>query len=223
MEDGSVRSDGSWLVHAGVAWHYRRAEFALDLFNVLDSRDDDIAYHYASRLAGEPAGGVLDTHFHPLEPRTMRARSTDSPICSAVSDPTRQMREKVYAPVIDTVVMPVSASWRTFTSSRSSRGNRPSTKSPTRSSIAAFPAPPAAPSSGPAADTAAQRAADLLPLRLAPSVVRQQGAEGREQAEHQRGADQHAAALAGPPRCARRAQPDRALVPFAAVVQAGNP
>lgn len=41
---------------------------------VLDSRDDDIAYYYASRLAGEPEEGVLDTHFHPLEPRTMRAR-----------------------------------------------------------------------------------------------------------------------------------------------------
>lgn len=74
VEDGSVRSDASWLVHAGVAWHYRRAEFALDLFNVLDSRDDDIAYYYASRLPGEPADGVLDTHFHPLEPRTIRAR-----------------------------------------------------------------------------------------------------------------------------------------------------
>ena len=74
VEDGSLRSDASWLVHAGVAWRYRRAEFGLDLFNVLDSRDDDIAYYYASRLAGEPAEGVLDTHFHPLEPRTMRAR-----------------------------------------------------------------------------------------------------------------------------------------------------
>ena len=74
VEDGSVRSDASWLVHAGLAWRYRRAEFGLEVFNVLDSRDDDIAYYYASRLAGEPAEGVLDTHFHPLEPRTMRAR-----------------------------------------------------------------------------------------------------------------------------------------------------
>ncbi len=74
IEDGSVRSDASWLVHGSIAWHYRSVEFALDVFNVLDSRDDDIAYHYASRLAGEPAEGVLDTHFHPLEPRTVRAR-----------------------------------------------------------------------------------------------------------------------------------------------------
>ena len=74
VEDGSVRSDASWLVHAGMAWHRGRAEFGLDLFNLLDSGDDDIAYYYASRLAGEPASGILDMHFHPLEPRTLRAR-----------------------------------------------------------------------------------------------------------------------------------------------------
>ncbi len=74
IEAASVRSDASWLVHAGIAWHYRRAEFGLDLFNLLDSRDDDIAYYYESRLPGEPPDGILDTHFHPLEPRTLRAR-----------------------------------------------------------------------------------------------------------------------------------------------------
>lgn len=73
-DDGSVRSDASWLSHAGLGWHYRRFEFAVDVFNLFDSSDDDIAYHYRSRLPGEPAGGVLDTHFHPLEPRTVRLR-----------------------------------------------------------------------------------------------------------------------------------------------------
>ncbi|MEQ8514635.1 MAG: hypothetical protein RIC38_03435 [Chromatocurvus sp.] len=34
---------------------------------------DDIAYYYASRLPGEPANGVDDVHFHPLEPRAIRA------------------------------------------------------------------------------------------------------------------------------------------------------
>ena len=51
-------------------------EFRLDVFNVLDSDDDDIAYYYASRLPGEPAEGVEDIHFHPLEPRTVRATIT---------------------------------------------------------------------------------------------------------------------------------------------------
>ena len=63
-DDGSVRSEASWLAHAGIGWHYRRADFALDLFNLFDSAADDIAYHYHSRLAGEPAHGVLD----PLPP-----------------------------------------------------------------------------------------------------------------------------------------------------------
>ena len=72
--DGSVRSEASWLAHAGFGWHYRRADFGLEVFNLFDSAGDDIAYYYHSRLAGEPSHGVLDTHFHPLEPRTARLR-----------------------------------------------------------------------------------------------------------------------------------------------------
>ena len=45
----------------------------VDVLNLLDSDDDDITYFYASRLAGEPAEGVEDLHFHPIEPRTVRA------------------------------------------------------------------------------------------------------------------------------------------------------
>ena len=73
-DDGSIRSESSWLSHVGVGWHVRRTELALDVFNLFDSSDDDIAYYYPSRLPGEPAEGVLDTHFHPLEPRTARVR-----------------------------------------------------------------------------------------------------------------------------------------------------
>jgi hypothetical protein len=42
------------------------------VLNLLDSRDNDITYFYASRLPGEPAEGVDDIHFHPLEPRQLR-------------------------------------------------------------------------------------------------------------------------------------------------------
>ena len=73
-DDGSVQSRESWLTHLGVGWQYRRIEIAIDVFNLLDSTDDDIAYYYRSRLPGEPEQGVLDTHFHPLEPRTVRLR-----------------------------------------------------------------------------------------------------------------------------------------------------
>lgn len=76
VEDGSVRADDSLLVNAGMAYRFGDFEVRLDAFNLLDSDDDDIAYFYASRLAGEPAGGVEDVHFHPLEPRTFRATVT---------------------------------------------------------------------------------------------------------------------------------------------------
>ncbi len=42
------------------------------MLNVFDSRGDDIDYYYVSRLPGEPAAGVGDQHFHPVEPRQLR-------------------------------------------------------------------------------------------------------------------------------------------------------
>jgi hypothetical protein len=43
------------------------------VLNVFESHDNDITCFYASRLAGEPGGGVEDDHFHPVEPRQVRA------------------------------------------------------------------------------------------------------------------------------------------------------
>jgi len=45
----------------------------VDVLNVFDSTDDDITYWYASRLPDEPTEGVENLHFHPLEPRNVRA------------------------------------------------------------------------------------------------------------------------------------------------------
>ena len=44
----------------------------VDVFNLFNAKDSDIDYYYASRLPGEPAGGVNDIHFHPTLPRTAR-------------------------------------------------------------------------------------------------------------------------------------------------------
>ena len=44
----------------------------MDVFNLLDAKDSDIDYYYASRLRGEPAAGVDDIHVHPTLPRTAR-------------------------------------------------------------------------------------------------------------------------------------------------------
>ena len=49
---------------------------ALDVFNLFDRKASDIDYYYASRLKGEPAGGVDDVHSHPVEPRSLRLTVT---------------------------------------------------------------------------------------------------------------------------------------------------
>ena len=72
-EDGSVHSDSSLLVNASVGYRTGPLEFRLDAFNLLDSKDKDISYFYASRLPDEPPEGIEDVHYHPLEPRSVRA------------------------------------------------------------------------------------------------------------------------------------------------------
>jgi outer membrane receptor protein involved in Fe transport len=76
VEDGSVRSGDSLLVNARAGFRWNNLEFRLDVFNLLDSADYDISYYFASRLEGEPLGGVEDIHYHPLEPRILRASVT---------------------------------------------------------------------------------------------------------------------------------------------------
>ncbi len=73
IEDGSVESDSTSLVNIKAGYRFTdRFAVELDVLNVLDSQDDDISYFYASRLPGEPAAGVEDIHFHPVEPLTAR-------------------------------------------------------------------------------------------------------------------------------------------------------
>jgi outer membrane receptor protein involved in Fe transport len=70
-EDESVKKDGSTLLHFGVSYAQESWELGLDVLNLLDKRDDDIAYWFESRLPGELAA-VEDIHFHPSNPRTIR-------------------------------------------------------------------------------------------------------------------------------------------------------
>ena len=82
IEDGSVESDPTTLVNLQAGWQWLAfpwwgdLTFTLDVLNLLDSRDDDITYFYASRLAGEPDEGVEDVHFHPVEPCMVRGSVT---------------------------------------------------------------------------------------------------------------------------------------------------
>jgi hypothetical protein len=69
---GQIHEPSSLTFNGRIGWRGRCWEFALDLLNILNRANDDIAYYYTSRLPGEPAAGIADIHLHPAEPRLMR-------------------------------------------------------------------------------------------------------------------------------------------------------
>ncbi|MCP5432649.1 MAG: TonB-dependent receptor [Alphaproteobacteria bacterium] len=75
IEDNSVRSEPTTLVNLGLSYERGPFKVGLEALNLLDAQDNDIAYFYESRLAGE-ASPVEDIHFHPVEPRAVRAALT---------------------------------------------------------------------------------------------------------------------------------------------------
>lgn len=73
IEDNSARAKTTTVVNAQVGYRFRRNwKATLAALNLFDSDDNDITYFYESRLPGEPAEGVADYHFHPVEPRALR-------------------------------------------------------------------------------------------------------------------------------------------------------
>lgn len=76
IEDGSVYSDSSTILSTLTGYRRDSIDLRLEVLNLLDAEDQDIAYFYASRLTGEPLDGVEDLHVHPMEPRTVRASFT---------------------------------------------------------------------------------------------------------------------------------------------------
>ena len=73
IEDNSVRSSATTLAYLRVGYRVApNVRFALDVFNLFDRKASDIEYYYSSRLKGEPAAGIADVHFHPVEPRRVR-------------------------------------------------------------------------------------------------------------------------------------------------------
>jgi len=76
IEDNSARSGSTLMVNLDVGYHFTpQLSGAILVFNVLDRKDNDITYYYDSQLPGESAP-VSDYHFHPVEPRTVRATLT---------------------------------------------------------------------------------------------------------------------------------------------------
>jgi outer membrane receptor protein involved in Fe transport len=77
VEDNSWRAPAAAWVNLRVGYRAsQREQWALDVYNLLDRRVNDIEYAYVSRLPGEGAQGLMDRHVHPAEPRTVRLRWT---------------------------------------------------------------------------------------------------------------------------------------------------
>ena len=73
VEDNSARSRPTTVVNAQGSYRFlQNYQAQLAVLNLFDSDDNDITYYYESRLPGEPAEGVADYHFHPVEPRAVR-------------------------------------------------------------------------------------------------------------------------------------------------------
>lgn len=72
IEDNSVRATPTTMLSADAGFLVSGIRIQASVLNLLNARDDDIQYYYASRLPGEAAGGVEDVHFHPVEPRQVR-------------------------------------------------------------------------------------------------------------------------------------------------------
>jgi hypothetical protein len=72
--DGSVFSSPTTTVNARVGYIFESGiKINLDVFNLLNNwQASQIDYYYVSRLPGEPAEGIADRHFHPVEPVAFR-------------------------------------------------------------------------------------------------------------------------------------------------------
>jgi outer membrane receptor protein involved in Fe transport len=73
IEDNTIRSRSTTLFNGRIGYNFENGvSVSLDVLNLTNSKSDQIAYAYASRLPGEPAEGLIDRVFHPVEPTAVR-------------------------------------------------------------------------------------------------------------------------------------------------------
>jgi len=73
IEDNSIRSRPTALLNGRVGYAFENGvSVSLDILNLTNSKSDQITYAYVSRLPGEPAEGLIDRVFHPVEPTAVR-------------------------------------------------------------------------------------------------------------------------------------------------------
>jgi hypothetical protein len=72
-EDNSIQSTRTTIINGAVGYKFSdKLRVVLDVFNLLNASVSDIEYFFASRLSGEPVGGVEDIHMHASLPRSGR-------------------------------------------------------------------------------------------------------------------------------------------------------
>ncbi len=85
IEDDTERQPESTIVNALVGYRFSRYEISAAILNMFDSKADDIAYYYPSRLPTSITGttgpyvetaAVNDFHIHPVEPFQVRGSFT---------------------------------------------------------------------------------------------------------------------------------------------------
>ena len=76
IENNSVIAPSTLTLNGRIGYRLHLWDLSLEILNILDRKNNDIAYYYASRLPGEPLDGISDVHFHPAEPRTVRFTAT---------------------------------------------------------------------------------------------------------------------------------------------------
>ena len=73
IEDNSVRSKSTATFNGRVGYKINpKVRIEIEAFNLTNRKASAIDYYYTSRLPGEPAAGVNDIHFHPIESRSIR-------------------------------------------------------------------------------------------------------------------------------------------------------
>ena len=73
FEDNSVRSASTSTLNGRIGYKLgSRTRIELEAFNLTNRKASAIDYFYTSRLPGEPAAGLDDVHFHPVESRSLR-------------------------------------------------------------------------------------------------------------------------------------------------------
>ncbi|SPF49648.1 hypothetical protein SBDP1_810002 [Syntrophobacter sp. SbD1] len=75
-QDGSQLSPATSLIYYNLGYKINKTwSIEADIFNLLNTKADDITYYYAYRLT--PTGSAVSGDvFHPVEPRTFRVALT---------------------------------------------------------------------------------------------------------------------------------------------------